>query len=175
MPIGRDFGDDKMEKERLSGINIGGISVILIFIVLAMTMFAVLSAVVAQADYNLTLSYQQSVDDYYQGENKAEEMLGQIDACLKENFSADQSSYWQNSQQILSAMGLKTELTGDKFYIAYQVPVNENKVLHIRLAVLSPDQVKDGRYQILSWQIVSQAGDEDYQEDYLTFWDGEID
>ena len=75
-----------MEKSRKPILGVGTSSILLIFVLLCMITFAVLSLVSARSDYRLSQKNAEHIQDYYQAENKANEILLTIDQCLEEQY-----------------------------------------------------------------------------------------
>ncbi len=102
---------------------VGGTSLLLIFSVLCLTVFAVLSLSTAKAGDQLSLSSEQSVLEYYAADTEAEEIL----ATLRRGDYVD---------------GVEEE---DSVY-SYSCPVNERTSLFVEVRI-------DGtEYEILRWQ-----------------------
>ena len=102
---------------------VGGTSLLLIFSVLCLTVFAVLSLSTAKAGDQLSLSSEQSVLEYYAADTEAEEIL----ATLRRGGYVD---------------GVEEE---DSVY-SYSCPVNERTSLFVEVRI-------DGtEYEILRWQ-----------------------
>lgn len=69
------------QKERFH-LNIGAISILMIFVVLCLTTFAVLSFVTANADKKISTKNAKSVENYYKASARVESTLSQIDTEL---------------------------------------------------------------------------------------------
>ncbi len=77
-------------------VSVGVSSIIMIFVVLCLTTFGVLSYLSAQSDYKLTIKTLNSIKDYYVADSTAEEFLAEIDDYL---YNAQGSTYQYNEQQ----------------------------------------------------------------------------
>ncbi len=71
-----------MSTNRRPRISIGASSILMIFVILCLTTFSVLSFVTANADYKLTEKSFQTVSSYYQADAQAQETLAAIDSVL---------------------------------------------------------------------------------------------
>lgn len=110
-------------KENFSLSTLGGTSLLLIFSVLCLTVFAVLSLSTAKAGDNLSLSSEASVKAYYEADSQAEEILT---ALRRGDFIE----------------GVEEE--GSVY--SYKCPINERTSLYVEVEIDGPD------YKILRWQ-----------------------
>lgn len=79
-------------KRKMPLTNIGSVSLIMIFIILCMVIFAVLSLSESTGDYNFTRKLADHTTAYYTASNQAEEVLSDIDdiilSCVEETTGA---------------------------------------------------------------------------------------
>lgn len=117
-----------MNKERRRLPFTGGSSLLVIFSVLCLTVFAMLSLSTVKADLRMADASVQAIEDYYRADGEAEAILGQLregqvpEGVVKEN----------------------------DFY-AYVCPVSETQALSVVV------QVKEEEYQIQQWKVVATA------------------
>lgn len=62
----------------------GGISILMVFVVLCLTTFGLLTLATARAEMRLTEKNAQSVAAYYESSGRMQELLAEIDGALKE-------------------------------------------------------------------------------------------
>lgn len=67
--------------------SMGGISILMVFVMLCLTTFGVLTLATARAEMRLTQKNAQSVASYYAAASKTQEILAQIDGILKNGAS----------------------------------------------------------------------------------------
>ena len=116
------------DRERFSPPVVGGTSLLVIFAVLALTVFALLSLSTALANDRLSSAAAQAVYDYYQADCQAEAILAQL-------------------RQGRQPPGVARH--GDVF--AYSCPISDTQTLLVEVRL-------DGdTYTILRWQAVSTA------------------
>ena len=116
------------DRERFSPPVVGGTSLLVIFAVLALTVFALLSLSTALANDRLSSAAAQAVYDYYQADWQAEAILAQL-------------------RQGRQPPGVARQ--GDVF--AYSCPISDTQTLLVEVRL-------DGdTYTILRWQAVSTA------------------
>lgn len=131
------------DKGRMPMPAVGGSSLLVIFAVLCLTVFALLSLSTVQAGGRLSDHAAQAVLDYYQADSEAEQIL----ACLRRGEVPD-----------------GVEDVGDGLY-RYACPISDTQTLQVEVRLQGAD------YTVLRWQAVSTA-DWQAEED-LKVWDGE--
>ena len=137
-----------MAKRGTSGppAAVGGSSLLVIFAVLCLTVFALLTLSTAAADSRLSQDAADAVEAYYQADSQAEALW----ARLRDG---------EQPEEVTETM----EDAGSTLY-KYTVPISQEQELQVCL------QLKDGTWTVVQWQAVSTA---DWQADEdLTVWDG---
>lgn len=140
-----------MRKNTQFSLNIGLPSILLIFVVLCLISFGVLSFVSANADRNLSQKVMTRLSDYYKICNQAEEMLAEVNEQLMELYltSVNEAAYWEKTQNIPNS---------------YFFPLSELQDLQITLTFLYPEATEDDFFQINTWQVVT-ASDVEYDDE----------
>lgn len=136
------------ERERFSPPALGGGSLLTVFAVLALTVFALLSLSTVRADVRLGDAAASAVADYYEADGKAQAAL----ACLRTGrpLPADITVYPDGAENIYS----------------YAVPISDKQELQVSV------QISEKDYKILRWEAVRT---EDWVPDGgLDVWDGEF-
>lgn len=135
------------EKRRFSPPAVGGSSLLVIFAVLCLTVFALLSLSTVQADKRLADSASKAVTGYYEADAKAEEIL----ARLRRGEEPEGVTF--------SGSGL--------LFASYACPISETQALFVDVCFYSQ---LDDNYTILRWQAKSTAN---WQPDEsMNVWDG---
>lgn len=129
-------------------LNIGLPSILLIFVVLCLISFGVLSLVSANADMKLSQKVLDRSAAYYEACNEAEEMLYDIDARLR--------AAYQNSHSIEEYTTMISDIP-----TRYTYPISDIQYLDISLTYPIPDGEQDSLYQIRSWKVTTKE-DLDY-------------
>lgn len=156
----------KRKKSGTSTINAGGAIIIIIFVVLCLTIFGLLSFTTAFADKKLADRTLKSVQDYYLADTKAEQMLAEIynnftDIILSAALSSDEYSDLEITE---------TETTGvPAFSIAYQTQMNDVQALASEIIFFYDNDRLD--YKITRWNIILTA-EFDYDTKEVDVWDG---
>lgn len=138
-----------MAKRGTSGppAAVGGSSLLVIFAVLCLTVFALLTLSTAAADSRLSQDAADAVEAYYQADSQAEALWARLRAG-------------ERPEEVTET----AEDAGSTLY-EYTVPVSQGQELWVSL------WLEDGIWTVVQWQAVSTA---DWQADEdLTVWDGE--
>jgi len=174
----------KQNKQQSTFINIGSSSLLMVFLVLCLTTFAILSLSSAQSDYSFSKKFAEHKTEYYEASSRAEMILGEIDQILAETakqVTAAQNSAAQNStaQNNAAQNNADSELasfelavtaridgkeidniplsctgTEGETVISYQVPSGEKQALNVSLLVTN-DSKYENYYKIQAWQLIS--------------------
>lgn len=132
------------EKERFSPPAVGGSSLLVIFAVLCLTVFALLGLSGVQAGGRLSDASAQAVSAYYDADCRAEEIL----AALRQGVVME---------------GVRREADG---IYAYTCPISDTQALEVRVRLDGED------WSVLRWQAVSTAQWE--ADESLDLWDGGV-
>ena len=143
------------KREGFAPPALGGSSLLVVFAVLALTVFALLSLSTVRADVRLGDATEKMVSGYYAADVKAQEILAKLrtGAPLPEDveFEATISDYPDHSETIFS----------------YSIPISDTQELQVEVLVKP-----DGSYQVRRWQAAA-VGDWTF-DDSLDLWDGDI-
>lgn len=145
--------------------NIGSASLILIFIVLCLATFGLLSLTSANNDWKLAEKNAKAVQTYYRADSQGEEFLQMVDRTLNESLKGLED-------QDACRLTLKNEL-GDYYQedtgmIATEIPMDYGQVLRIELALNCGGERP---FDIMAWKVVNLS---DYEIDSsLPVWTGQ--
>lgn len=130
------------KRERFSPPAVGGVSLLVVFAVLCLTVFSLLSLSTVQADRRLADASVRAVEDYYTADCAAQEILARLR---------------------LGEIPESVSVQGDQYL--YSCPISESQSLEVTVEV-----DLDGSYTVLRWQAVP-AGEWDGGGG-LDIWDG---
>ena len=135
-----------MDERRFSTPAVGGSSLLVIFAVLCLTVFALLGLSTVQADGRLSDASAEAVSAYYAADCQAEAILARLRAGdLPE--------------------GVEETVTPEGRTCAYTCPISDTQTLAVEVRLEGTD------YTVLRWQAVSTA---DWAADEtLDLWDGD--
>ena len=130
-----------MKKKQGMGISIGSSTLLLIFVVISLVSFSVLSLSSAITDKKFTEKIKQKNLTYYNACNMAEEQLKELDTTLATAYihSASEEEYY--------------EQTGKEATIA--VPTSDYQELQVKVECLYPMLEGDPYYKIISYSLVN--------------------
>ena len=137
-----------------SGMGVGSSSIVLVFAVLCLTVFSLISLQVARNNKALTDAEAELVIGYYSADAKAERILAQISesgGLIEEIIDGVEIRYSWDAD-------LETDI------YSYQCPISDEKELYIKLGI-------DGEsIRILAWRM-RDTGDWEY-DGSLSVWIG---
>ncbi len=153
-------------KNTISGLGVGTSSILMIFVLLCLVVFAVLSFVSANADWKLNDKLAKRTSAYYEACEKAQDFLEEIDSRLDklymENPSMDQYTSACRSYLETIAGHTSLESDSDRFSFYFTETLSDEQYLAVTISIpFSP--VPGGHYyKITAWQTkASQAWDPD--------------
>ena len=132
-----------MHNKTQFSINIGLPSILLIFVILCLVSFGVLSLVSANSDLQLSKKILARTTNYYETCNEVEEMLADVQQQLSDAYLNCDSEeiYWDKIQTIPCS---------------YSYKISELQELHISLRFIYPSDQNDVLHEIKAWQIITE-------------------
>ncbi|MDO4330109.1 MAG: hypothetical protein Q4C66_12330 [Lachnospiraceae bacterium] len=152
------------KSEIKSGANIGSASLILIFIVLCLGTFGLLSLTSARNDLDLAERNAEAVSGFYQADSQGEAFRMQVDTAL-------QDALQENPED--PEAGLTARL-GEAYHAKEQsawmeIPMNSGQALAVKIGISWKDG--RGRTRIRQWNVYNR---EEYEIDQaMPVWSGE--
>ena len=138
---------------RKGGIGVGSASIVLVFAVLCLTVFSLITYVVASNDKALVEAEADLVKGYYQADALAERIVAEI---------------LDSETAPASVQGVDVETSWDSSLDAevaeFSCPVSDKNALYVRLAL------HEDSYDILSWKMYNT--DEWSFDDRIDVWQG---
>ena len=143
---------DNRNNSRFSPPAVGGVSLLVAFAVLCLTVFALLALATVQADARLAGASAQAVADYYAADCQAQELLARLRGGeTPVEVTAHGEDSWHDPSMIR---------------YTYAVPISDTQELQVEVLV---DRT-DGSWSVLRWQSVPVG---EWEPDTsLTVWDG---
>ncbi len=143
-------------RNKFSISGIGVVSLLLLFAVLSLSVFVLLTLSTAQSEQTLCRKAAQAVSDYYQADSQATVVLAGL---LQQNKTGTLQSF--TYQEIPISV---TE-TSDGQSATYRCPVDAGQVLTVCV------QITSDTYQITQWQVEDISSWQN--DDRIPVWDGE--
>ena len=147
-------------------VNIGLTSLILIFIILCLATFSLLSLSSARGDQSLAVRSAQAVTVYYRADAQGEKWLKQADAILQKETIGVMS---QDEIKTLAgnvALELGCNVDEKTGYISTDISMERGQALHIDLALTGDEN----RYEVKSWYVYDSGNYE--IDDSMPVWGG---
>lgn len=141
--------------------NVGLSSLLVVFLVLCLTTFALLSLSSARSDYSLSEKLAAHRFDYYDASGKAEEIIAQIDTLCEYNYKNNRNSYMTSLSGDIQSLSTGTDITitaGNSYQdmyigeISFCIPLDERQSLNVTLGITNPSNNKN-YYEIIEWQV----------------------
>ena len=122
-------------------MNIGSASILLVFVILCLVSFAVLSIVSANADSKLSSRVLERTTAYYDACNQAEQSLAGMDKTLQRIYASSESeeAYFASVGHVKS----------------YMIPISDLQSLQVTIEILYPLSADDTFYRITAWQVLN--------------------
>lgn len=160
-----------MKKTTHSIANIGSTSLLMIFIVLCLVVFSVLSLSGALSEYRYSQKIARHNADYYAASESASETLRKIDEALNAAYTAHPDDYQETAKTELARFGsVETDPDSQMPSVTYEVPIDDAQSLRVTLTLNIPAEMQNGYYRITSWQeIPASRWDGDDSLNLMTF------
>ena len=159
---------DKKKKVNVAGMGVGYVSVMLIFAVICLTVFAVLSFSAANANDGFNVRSGEYLKEYYAADSAAKSQLAELDGIAK---TAAESGFFEEEFETaagaLDGITLKRIMNG--YSAVWTEKINDRQELSVEVSFTS-----DGGCEITRWQSRTiPSGDS--SESHLSVWDGSFD
>jgi hypothetical protein len=122
-------------RKKQFGMNIGSASILLVFVILCLVSFAVLSIVSANADSKLSARVLERTT------NQAEQSLAGMDKTLQRMYASSDSE-----EAYFVAVGHGK---------SYVIPISDLQTLQVTIEILYPESDEDTFYRITAWQVLN--------------------
>lgn len=156
---------DKKKKVSGAGMGVGYVSVMLIFAVICLTVFAVMSFSAASANSGFNGRSGDYLKAYYAADSTAKARLAQLDGIAK---SAAESGFFEDEFETAAGAleGVTLNRIRNGFSAGWSVKINDRQELFVAV-----DFTSDGGCEITRWQSRTISSEES-SESHLGVWDG---
>lgn len=165
--------------QKAKGAQIGGITILVVFLVLCLAVFSVLSVASANADLKITRRAAAAAVEYYEADAKGQALLAKLDGQLKglPDFAEPSDAYQvakSDVQALFSESGLEHQIERgeDALLVSFTLPVGERRGIFAEVSVGFPRGEK-ARYEILAWRTLA-IDEGEYAGGKLDLWRGEF-
>ena len=165
-----------MKEKKSFHIGTGITSLLMIFVVLCLTTFGILSFSSANAEYALTKKNADYVTNYYGAYSKGAVVLSRIDSIIYQVRSSEEvadEEYFMAIENKLKEMELSEGsleiVKEDKgLHVKFLCEISNNQELMLELMINERTGVK--RYKVISCYVKSKIGDLSYEEELPDMW-----
>ncbi len=150
------------EKNRNSsfGMGVGATSILMIFVLLCLVVFAMLSLVNANADKKLNDRLANRTKAYYAACDKAETLLEDLDGHLEELYldNPEAEDYYQACLSYLDGAGgvAAPEKDGTGVRFSFSVIINDEQHLSVTASVPKEPEAGGSYYTVRAWQTMAR-------------------
>lgn len=151
-------------------VQIGITSLILIFTVLCLVIFAALSLSSAAADHKLAVKNAENLQAFYEADRKTELRLKEIDQFLAE--AKTESEKGEAAFGDILSRQFQEEYDEKHHVLSFSVPISTEQSINIRLQLKQAHEILNDRenYTVQRWTVHNEK---DYDiDDTMNVWDG---
>lgn len=154
------------EKAPAPFFNIGASSLLVIFLILCLVTFAILTLTSAKSDADFAAKLAHHKMNYYAACNTAESTLDEIDAVLDDAWQlsdTDTAAVFTEIETQLTALNSREQLqlsmdfTQSEPTISYTVAIDDKQNLCVTLTLAAAPAKGEAYYRISQWQVQSSG------------------
>lgn len=152
------------EKAPAPFFNIGASSLLVIFLILCLVTFAILTLTSAKSDADFAEKLAHHKTNYYAACNTAENTLDEIDAVLADAWQlSDTAAVFTEIETQLTALNSREQLqlsmdfTQSEPTVSYAVAIDDKQNLCVTLTLAAAPAKGEAYYRISQWQVQSSG------------------
>ena len=152
------------EKAPAPFFNIGASSLLVIFLILCLVTFAILTLTSAKSDADFAEKLAHHKTNYYAACNTAESTLDEIDAVLADAWQlSDTAAVFTEIETQLTALNSREQLqlsmnfTQSEPTVSYAVAIDDKQNLCVTLTLAAAPAKGEAYYRISQWQVQSSG------------------
>lgn len=152
------------EKAPAPFFNIGASSLLVIFLILCLVTFAILTLTSAKSDADFAEKLAHHKTNYYAACNTAESTLDEIDAVLADAWQlSDTAAVFTEIETRLTALNSREQLqlsmdfTQSEPTVSYAVAIDDKQNLCVTLTLAAAPAKGEAYYRISQWQVQSSG------------------
>ncbi len=165
-------------KESKYHMNVGAASILLLIVVLAMTVFAVLSIRASYHEVTMAERNAESVEDYYAADTAAECIYAEINRSW-EQLSPEERTAGRLTGELTAdtdipllpetfVIGENVTVTAEGEVLQYSVQADYSRSIHVSI------KISEDSCHVIAWKLrCEETGS--YAGEEIEIWDGEID
>lgn len=160
---------DKKNKNTFS--NFGFTTVLIVFVMICIVTFSALAYLTAASDYRLSKKVADRTTAYYQAEEKAYLVLGEIDSILTGVYGhrMKKETYLKKADQALTEYAKAHDASlflqkKDALTVSCHIEVSAQEELVVTLKVCYPPEAEGTCFEVTGWQTVTEIQQESDSE-----------
>ena len=164
-----------MRSKPSTGINVGGSSILVVFVLLCLTTFATLAMVSASANYRLAQRVVASTDAFYEADSRAEVIFAELSAGHLMDLHRENNlgRIGIEISRPYVPEGTATEVyfhpvSLDYVHLSYSIRVDDSRSLEVVLRYHYSEQTLD----VIEWRVVAQDLPADFGVNPPSIWVG---
>lgn len=140
-------------KKRFLGAGLS--TVLLVFVMLCLIVFAVLSLATARADLQMSRKMADRTQLYYEAQSRAFEKVKSIDGILVKQYNEEKDHFLENVWDVLQTENLAVNRSedGKSIVCCFQETIDDIQQIKAELTIAVPRQDGDACYEITGWQV----------------------
>ena len=140
-------------KKRFLGAGLS--TVLLVFVMLCLIVFAVLSLATARADLQMSRKMADRTQLYYEAQSRAFEKVKSIDGILVKQYNEEKDHFPENVWDVLQTENLAVTRSedGKSIVCSFQETIDDTQQIEAELTIVAPQQEGEACYQITGWQV----------------------
>lgn len=139
-------------------MGVGATSMLMIFVVLALTTLSILSLSSAQSDLSMTRRNVELLTEYYNAAAEAQDVLAQVDAsCLTLRETAPNQEAYEKGVSEMQIPGEFLHYNSADMSIQFSLDAGGGRALRVELDILPFDSEGDQRYVLRKHQLVNES------------------
>ena len=149
-----------MEKKNrgIPRINMGGASLLVVFLILCLSVFAALTLSTAKRERNAVRELAERRQAYFEASNRSEYLISWIDGILQEEYSQSGDGWMQSAGHrieeegnALDSVEIFVDVSGEVPEISWQYAMDSRQNLLVELLLQEPE-AEGQLYRIKTWK-----------------------
>ena len=134
-------------------------TVLLVFVMLCLIVFAVLSLATARADLQMSRKMADQTAQYYEAQSQAYAKVKAIDGVLTTQYNEEKEQFLEKLPDALreiSDLTVSRSEDGQSVQCSFLQSVDDTQQIEVELTITVPKKEGDACYQITGWQVQQQ-------------------
>lgn len=130
-------------------------TLLLVFVMLCLIVFAVLSLTTARSDLQMSQKIAERTQDYYAAQSKAYARIKTIDGILTSQYNEKKEKFTETVyQRLLQEEDVTVTRKGEEVVCSFEQPIDDTQQIQVELTITAPEKEGEACYQITKWESV---------------------